>query len=101
MTIIVIIFVVLTLAILLSLSFITAPTLALLLILAGAIIFRLKFPVIKGAIGEWYVNNDLSKLGTSYSTFHDLYVPTEDGGTTQVDHVVTSPYGIFVIETKL
>ncbi len=38
----------------------------------------------------------MSTLGPNYSIFHDIYVR----GTTQVDHVVTSPYGIFVIETK-
>ncbi|MFY3790434.1 NERD domain-containing protein [Ureibacillus sp. MALMAid1270] len=63
-------------------------------------VLRMKFPAIKGAIGERFVNKKLSELGASYRVFHDLYVPTEKGGTTQVDHVVTSPYGVFVIETK-
>lgn len=36
-----------------------------------------------------------------YKVFHDLYLPRPDGkGTTQVDHVVVSRFGIFVIETK-
>jgi restriction system protein len=36
-----------------------------------------------------------------YRVFHDLYLPRPDGkGTTQIDHVVVSRYGIFVIETK-
>ena len=34
-----------------------------------------------------------------YRPVHDLTLPTLDG-TTQVDHVVVSPFGIFVIETK-
>lgn len=42
----------------------------------------------------------LSGLDINYKLYHDLYVPNEKGGTTQIDHVVTSPYGIFVIETK-
>ncbi|WP_163099693.1 NERD domain-containing protein [Peribacillus alkalitolerans] len=77
-----------------------SPTIFSLLLLAGIIILKLKYPIIKGAVGEWFVNRTLSKLGPSYKIYHDLYVPNGEGGTTQVDHVVTSPFGIFVIETK-
>lgn len=79
---------------------IIAPPLLFLLFLVGIIILKVKYPSIKGEVGEWYVNRSLSKLGSNYKIYHDLYVPNEDGGTTQIDHVVTSPYGIFVIETK-
>lgn len=34
-----------------------------------------------------------------YRRFHNLIIETSRG-TTQIDHVVLSPYGIFVIETK-
>jgi hypothetical protein len=34
-----------------------------------------------------------------YLRFHDVIVPTSNG-TTQVDHILVSPFGIFVIETK-
>ncbi len=34
-----------------------------------------------------------------YRRFHDLIIETKLG-TTQIDHVVLSPYGLFVIETK-
>lgn len=34
-----------------------------------------------------------------YRRFHDVYVPAPDG-TTQIDHLVVSPFGLFVIETK-
>ena len=27
-------------------------------------------------------------------------LPADDGGTTQIDHILVSKYGIFVIETK-
>ena len=70
------------------------------LLLIGAIIIQLNYPTIKGAAGERHVNRLLGKLGPNYSIYHDLYVPNDKGGTTQVDHVVTSPFGIFVIETK-
>lgn len=56
----------------------------------------------KGWLGEWGVRKGLDRLDpTTYRAFHDLYVPRPDGeGTTQIDHVVVSPFGIFVIETK-
>ncbi len=34
-----------------------------------------------------------------YRRFHDVIVPTSNG-TTQIDHLVVSPFGLFVIETK-
>ncbi|WP_053360932.1 NERD domain-containing protein [Bacillus sp. FJAT-27251] len=85
---------------LLPILFLLAPTIFPWVFLAGMIVLKMKYPVIKGAVGEWYVNRALDELGTQYRIFHDLYVPNGEGGTTQVDHVVTSPYGIFVIETK-
>lgn len=36
-----------------------------------------------------------------YRTLGDIYLPRPDGmGTTQIDHIVISQFGIFVIETK-
>lgn len=54
-----------------------------------------------GAEGERRVNSTLSrKLGEQdYILLADLTLPTSHG-TTQVDHIVLSRYGIFVIETK-
>lgn len=60
-------------------------------------------PAVKGRIGEAVVNRAaLSKLDPAlYRHFHDLYLPRPDGqGTAQIDHVVVSSFGIFVIETK-
>lgn len=58
-------------------------------------------PKIKGAIGEHMLDMTLkSKLDPSiYRVLQNLTLPTHDG-TTQIDHVVVSRYGIFVIETK-
>lgn len=64
------------------------------------VLYRVKRPAIRGAFGEWRVNRRLAKLGDEYRVFADMYVPDREGGHTQVDHIVTSPYGIFVIETK-
>ncbi|HIF9439521.1 TPA: NERD domain-containing protein [Photobacterium damselae] len=46
------------------------------------------------------VTTPLSKLPESdYTLIKDVTLPTSDG-TTQVDHIVVSKYGIFVVETK-
>lgn len=66
------------------------------------IVGYLSSPLIKGKIGEKIVN-------AMNSTFFDetIYIPIKnitlkltDGTTTQIDHVLVSKYGIFVIETK-
>jgi restriction system protein len=57
---------------------------------------------IKGWSGERAVCNGLAKLDPAiYHVFHDLYLPRPDGqGSTQLDHVIVSQFGIVVIETK-
>ncbi|HDM8148230.1 TPA: NERD domain-containing protein [Vibrio harveyi] len=55
---------------------------------------------LKGVFGEFLVNRHLSKLPESdYTLIKDVTLPTSDG-TTQIDHIVVSKYGIFVVETK-
>ena len=58
-------------------------------------------PERKGARGERRVHNALSSVlaEPEYRVLSDLILPTT-GGTTQLDHLVLSRYGIFVIETK-
>ena len=54
-----------------------------------------------GSGGEGRVAGRLAKLPQEdYQTVNDIMLPTVDGETTQIDHVVVSRYGIFVIETK-
>lgn len=76
----------------------------LLLLFAAALVSRfLRAPKVKGRIGEAFVSvAALKRLDPKvYRVFNDLVLPRPDGkGTTQVDHVVVSPFGIFVIETK-
>lgn len=70
------------------------------LLIVLAIIVQLNISKIRGAIGEKRVKNQLSKLPhEDYVILNDIMVETERG-TSQIDHVVVSPYGIFVIETK-
>lgn len=59
-------------------------------------------PVSKGWLGENMVNRGLKQLDPAlYRTFGDIYLRRPDGkGSTQIDHIVVSPFGIFVIETK-
>jgi restriction system protein len=72
------------------------------LLLPAAVVVRLigsrRF---KGLMGElrvsWAVRWHLDRR--VYHTFCNLILPTADG-TTQIDHVIVSQYGIFVIETK-
>ena len=68
-------------------------------ILAAAI-FRLFLPKIKGYFGERSVAFFLSRLDPSkYKVINNIMLQF-GRRTTQIDHVVVSNYGIFVIETK-
>ena len=53
----------------------------------------------KGKRGEKRVFSVLSQLPDEYTVLNDLVLRTEKG-TTQIDHVVVSKYGVFAIETK-
>ncbi len=61
----------------------------------------LKSPWGKGKLGEFIVNLS-TRLFLDKATYHlvkNITLPTEDG-TTQIDHVIVSRHGIFVVETK-
>lgn len=61
----------------------------------------MKSPFMKGVLGEFQVNL-IAKLRLdkrSYTLFKNVTLPTENG-TTQIDHIIVSRYGVFVIETK-
>ncbi len=54
----------------------------------------------KGWLGERRVSHKLSWLPSNkYQVINDVLLPTSYG-TTQIDHIVVSIYGVFVIETK-
>lgn len=53
----------------------------------------------KGAYGEIHVSHILASLPDGYRVFNDVYLNI-DGYSVQIDHVVISVYGVFVIETK-
>lgn len=52
-----------------------------------------------GEIGEESVASILKTLPKDYVVFNDVYLEIK-GYSTQIDHVVISRYGVFIIETK-
>lgn len=58
-----------------------------------------KIKVTKGFVGESMVKGILKNLPDDYYAMHDLILE-KNQGSTQIDHVVVSKYGVFVIETK-
>lgn len=70
-------------------------------LLAGFwVLSRFRYAVVENR-GEATVRNALNRSfsGTAYHLMNNITLPFEDG-TTQVDHILVSKYGIFVIETK-
>jgi hypothetical protein len=60
-----------------------------------------KSPKLKGIIGEKAVAYRLKKLDPQYyKVLHDITIPSQYGRTTQIDHIIFSEFGIFVIEAK-
>lgn len=63
-------------------------------------IFKPIKATVKGFLGEVFVANMLSDLPKDdYLVLNDVMLPTSYG-TTQIDHIIVSVYGIFIIETK-
>lgn len=70
------------------------------IILAGLFYLRFNHAKIKGAMGEKRVSKILSRLPKDeYIVVNDIMLKVNDR-TTQIDHIVVSTHGIFVIETK-
>lgn len=70
------------------------------LLLVVLLLGLLKSAKLKGMLGEYIVNRALSELpNPEYTLVKNVTLPTEDG-TTHIDHILVSKYGVFVIETK-
>lgn len=87
-----------------DLSSIVSPLFSLFLyVMPAAIIIGLvQSAWFKGKVGEFWVNV-ISKISLNKHQYHlikDVTLPTENGGTTQIDHIIVSSYGVFVVETK-
>lgn len=69
-------------------------------LLAAIFIYQLFKPKIKGFLGEKTISAIVSTLPKEkYILLNDIILPTENA-TTQIDHIIVSVYGVFVIETK-
>ncbi|MBN9655074.1 NERD domain-containing protein [Halobacillus sp. GSS1] len=56
----------------------------------------------KGEIGEYKISIQLDQMPKEYKHLNDLLIknPKSKSGYSQIDHVLITEYGIFVIETK-
>ncbi|GGI90260.1 nuclease-related domain-containing protein [Shewanella gelidii] len=65
-------------------------------------LFLLRNNIDKGNLGEAKVYQALATAlpAKDYQILNNITLPLEDGGTTQIDHIVVSEFGVFVIETK-
>lgn len=68
-------------------------------VIATILAIWLRKPEVKGRRGENRVSATLKSLPSEYKSIDNLVLKTKNGYT-QIDHVVVSNYGIFVIETK-
>ncbi len=71
------------------------------LIAIAIVVGFFKTPWFKGKLGEALVNL-AAKLRLDKNTYHlikDVTLPSGNG-TTQIDHIIVSIYGVFVVETK-
>ena len=61
-----------------------------------------RIAVRKGELGEYKIDIQLSQLPKEYVYLSDLLIrnPKSLTGYSQIDHVIITPYGLFVIETK-
>lgn len=82
----------------LVLEFLKSP---IILIIPIGIICAIFYKKIIGKIGELDVSHELNKLpGNKYSIVNNVMLYDENGKSHQIDHIVFSKFGIFVIETK-
>ena len=68
-------------------------------LLLAALVFKTRW--FKGKVGEFFVSKvTRAKLpGDNYFAVENVTMPTDDG-TTQIDHIYVSRFGVFVVETK-
>ena len=73
----------------------------LLLFCIFCIVVKALAPKTKGLLGERKVAGILKKLPErNYRVINNVLLRRKQGNTVQIDHIVVSVYGVFVIETK-
>ncbi|MHA3893561.1 nuclease-related domain-containing protein [Acinetobacter sp. GXMZU3951] len=65
-------------------------------------VFKAFKPFLKGKMGEFAVSAHVKLYldKEQYILLNDCTLPDEQNQTTQIDHILLSPFGVFVIETK-
>ena len=73
-----------------------------LLLFIAVAIFKAFKPFLKGKMGEFAVSAHVKLYldKDHYILLNDCTLPDEQNQTTQIDHILLSPFGVFVIETK-
>lgn len=73
-----------------------------LLVIIPIRVFKAFKPYFKGKLGEFAVSTHVRLYlnKEDYTLLNDCTLPDAQGGTTQIDHILLSPFGIFIIETK-
>lgn len=61
-----------------------------------------KSPWFKGVLGEFVVNLSARWMlpNETYRIIKNVTLSDNQGGTTQIDHIIVSKFGVFVLETK-
>jgi hypothetical protein len=61
-----------------------------------------RIAVRKGELGEYKIDIQISQMPKEYRYISDLFIKNSKSSTgySQIDHVIITPYGLFVIETK-
>lgn len=79
-------------------NILSSPSIILFIILC--VLLKVYYPKIRGLMGEFWVKVELSKLSKDeYIVLNDIMIES-NSKTYQIDHIVLSKYGIFVIEMK-
>ncbi|QDK96818.1 NERD domain-containing protein [Acinetobacter tandoii] len=73
-----------------------------LLLFIAVALFKAFKPFLKGKMGEFAVSAHVKLYldKDHYILLNDCTLPDEQNQTTQIDHILLSPFGVFVIETK-
>ena len=82
----------------LFITLITNPYFIVMAILAIAV--DIYYPKFRGYMGEFWVKRALKQLpNDKYKVLNDVMIE-QNGSTHQIDHLIISQFGIFVIEMK-
>lgn len=70
------------------------------ILLISCILLKRFYPKLRGIMGEFWAKKELKKLPKDEYIIMNNIMLKDDNGTHQIDHIVVSKYGIFVIEMK-